>query len=185
MRCFLAIPLSDEIKDYLFSLATDLKKEFKKHNLKASFVPKKNLHLTLMFLGELSDEKIDQIKNSINNLNVKPFKFRIKTLGVFPNEDFIRVLWVGIEPDKDVIKLQKSIDESLLDVLGLKRDHEFGAHITLARIRESKHAVKILPSIKKVKLKEIEQSVNSFCLYRSELHKDGAKYFLLDEFNFV
>ena len=154
MRCFLSIPLSDEIKGYLFLLAMGLKKEFKKHNLKASFVPKKNLHLTLMFLGELSDEKINQIKNLLSNLKVKPFKFKIKTLGVFPNENFIRVLWVGIEPDKDVIKLQKNIDESLLDVLGLKRDHEFGAHITLARLRESKNTIKILHSIKKMRLKD-------------------------------
>ncbi len=185
MRCFLAIPLSDEIKDYLFLLMRDIKKEFKKYNLKASFAPKKNLHITLIFLGEITDGKIDKIKNSISGLKIKPFKFKIKTLGIFPNENLIRVLWAGIEPDKDVIKLQKNIDESLLDVLGLKRDHEFGAHITLARIKESKYNIKISSFIKKVKLKEIEQSVDSFCLYRSELQKDGAKYFLLEKFNFA
>lgn len=185
MRYFLAIPLNDDIKDYLFLLMEDIKKEFKKHNLKASFVPKKNLHLTLMFLGELNDEKIDKIKNFIGKLKIKPFKFKIKTLGFFPNENLIRVLWVGIEPDKEVIKLQKNIDESLLEVLELKRDHEFGAHITLARIKESKYTIKILSPIKKMKLKEFEQNVDYFYLYRSELHKDGAKYFLLEKFNFV
>src|SRR3989344_3089916 len=135
MRCFLAIPLSDEIKDYLFLLIKDIKKEFNKYNIKASFVPKKNLHITLMFLGEINNNEIIKIKNSISSMKFKPFKFKLKNIGSFPNETLARVLWIGINPEKDVINLQKSVDTTLLDIVGLKRDHEFGAHITLARAK--------------------------------------------------
>lgn len=180
MRCFLAISLNDEIKNYLFLLINDLKKEFKKHNIKANFVPKKNLHITLMFLGDVTDEEFARIKISLSKLKLKSFKFNLNCLGVFPNENLSRVLWAGIKPEKDVINLQKKIDILLLDTLGLARDHDFGAHITLAR---TKHSPEIVSIIKNIMLKPIEQNVDSFVLFRSELHKDGAKYFLVDEFN--
>ena len=179
MRCFLAIPLSDELKNHLFLVVQDIKKEFKKYKVKANFVPKKNLHITLMFLGELNEKEVIQMKNAISKIRFKSFKFKLKHLGVFPNENLSRVLWVGINPEKDVIALQKKIDTALLDIVGLVRDHEFGAHITIAR---TKHSPRIFTVIKNIQLLEIEQSVDSIVLYRSELHKDGAKYLLVEKF---
>ena len=181
MRCFFAIPLSDEAKDYLYDLMNSLKKELKNYNLKIRFTPKKNLHITLMFLGEIKEDKLEGIKEKVRGINFKPFKFELSKLGVFPNEDIVRVLWIGITPAKDAIALQKKIDESLLSVIENK-DHEFKAHITLARVKYSKQSSKITLLVKKVNVKNIKNEINSFGLYRSELHKDGSKYFLLEGF---
>src|SRR3989344_4638038 len=140
MRCFFAIQLNDEVKDYLYNLMNQLKKDLKKHNLKIRFVPKKNLHITLMFLGEIKEGKLEEIKKIVREIKFNSFKFNIYKLGVFPNEETVRVLYIGIKPEVDVLKLQK------------------------------------------IDTKEIKQEVNSFVLYKSELHKDGAKYFLIEEF---
>ena len=180
MRCFFAIQLNDEVKDYLYKMMNQLKIDLKKHNLKIRFVPKKNLHITLMFLGEIKEGKLEEIKKIVREIKFNSFKFNIYKLGVFPNEETVRVLYIGIKPEVDVLKLQKNIDESLLGVIN--KDHEFKAHITLARIGYSKQSYKLVQEIKKIDTKEIKQEVNSFVLYKSELHKDGAKYFLIEEF---
>ncbi|MBI4158789.1 RNA 2',3'-cyclic phosphodiesterase [Candidatus Woesearchaeota archaeon] len=180
MRCFFAIPLSDEVKDYLYELMYKLKNDLRGCNLKIRFVPKKNLHITLMFLGEIKEDKLEEVKNKAREIQFKPFKFNISHIGVFPNESVVKVLWVGINPVTDVLKLQREIDESLLGAIN--RDNEFKAHITMARVGYSKQTYKLISEIKKINVKNIGQEVTSFGLYRSELHRDGSKYFTIGEF---
>ncbi len=181
MRCFFAIELSDEIKNYLYELMNKLKRELKKHNLKIRFTPKKNLHITLMFLGEIKEDEVEEVGRMVRKIQFKPFNFNLSSLENFPNEDIVRVLWTGIKPDREVLELQKKIDESLLGVIEVK-DHEFKAHVTLARVGPSRQSGKIAQVIKQLKIESIGQEVNSFGLYKSELHKDGSKYFLIEEF---
>ena len=71
MRCFLAIDLNDECKDYLFKL----QKEFSRF-VKAKWVEKKNLHLTLKFIREIDEDKLENVKRILSELKNKKFKLR-------------------------------------------------------------------------------------------------------------
>ena len=176
MRCFIAVDLSDECRDYLFNL----QKEFSKY-LKAKWVEKKNLHLTLKFLGDLDENKLENVKKRLSDVKIKGFKIYLNEIGVFPNEDFINVVWVGLKPTEEILDLQKKIDEELLDLFS--KDQKFLSHITLGRVKSIKNKEKFKKILKETEIKKIEFEVNNFRLYKSELTKDGPKYYLLEEYN--
>jgi len=93
MRTFIAINLPKEVKDYLF----DLQKEFRDSG-KINFVHKSNLHLTIKFLGQVDENKLKEIKEKLSNIKFKPFEVYLNNTGIFPNKDFIRILWVDLIP---------------------------------------------------------------------------------------
>src|SRR3989344_2510990 len=78
MRLFIAITIPKEVKDYLW----ELKDEFKVLG-KFNFVPKKNYHITLKFLGEIKEEKIDHIKQRLSEIKFNSFKTSLESLGHF------------------------------------------------------------------------------------------------------
>ena len=79
--------------------------------------------------------------------------------------------------------MQKKIDEELLDLFS--QDQKFTSHITLGRVKAVKDKEKLREFFSKIKIDKIKFSVNNFKLYRSELSKDGPKYYLLDEYGLI
>jgi len=175
MRCFLAIDLNYECRDYLFNLQKEISKF-----VKAKWVEKKNLHLTLKFIREIDEDKLENVKRILSELKIKKFKIYLNEIGVFPSKDIINVIWIGLKPEKDIISLQKNVDESLLGLF--PQDQKFSSHITLGRVKFVKNKDEFKEILKETEIKKIEFEVNSFRLYKSELTKDGPKYYLLEEF---
>ena len=103
MRTFIAIELPETIKEYLKEIQKELT------GIKASFV--KDFHLTLKFLGEVSEDKIEKIEEKLKEVNFEPFKVTLSNTGVFPSESYIRVVWVGLEPEDKIIEIQKKVNE--------------------------------------------------------------------------
>lgn len=175
MRCFLAIDLNGECKDYLFKLQKKLSKF-----VKAKWVEKKNLHMTLKFLGDIDENKLKAMKKILSEIKFKKFNLHLEGYGIFPNEKIINVVWVGLKPEKDIINLQKKIDENLLDLFS--QDQKFLSHITLGRVKLVKNKDQFKEFLKEIRIENIKFSVEDFKLYKSELTKDGPKYHLLEEF---
>ena len=113
MRLFIGIFLPYEILDYLYELQNKLKKNLPG---KISCVAKKNLHVTMRFIGETSENNLVLIKEKLNKIKFKSFRAKLDKIGVFPNENYIRVIWVGLKPAGKVIGLQQKIDSELLEL---------------------------------------------------------------------
>lgn len=60
-------------------------------------IAKGNLHLTLKFLGEISDSEIKKIAENLRNLKFEPFEIRFTNAGCFPNLSNPRVIWLGLD----------------------------------------------------------------------------------------
>src|SRR3989344_6773166 len=115
MRLFVGIDLPLDIKDYFYNL----QKELKKDNLaKIKWVSKKNLHLTLKFLGDVSN--VNLIVDALKNIKFFKFNIKLDSLGYFPSGSKIKIIWVGLKDDKIFIQLQKLIDESTIGFGDLK-----------------------------------------------------------------
>jgi len=168
MRLFIAIPLSHEVKEYLAEI-----------KLQARIV--KDFHLTLKFLGEVPDIKAEKIINALNKVRIEPFKFSLSGIGFFPNERYIRVVWVGVNPKKHIIDFQKKIDEKL-KLLGYRKEKKFHPHITIARVKHLEDKEKFLKNLKEIKIKPIEISVNGFELIKSTLTQKGPIYEIVQTF---
>jgi 2'-5' RNA ligase len=170
MRVFISINIPEEIR-----------KEIKKiQNLLPEFSGKKteleNLHLTLKFLGEIEEKKIEKIKEKLRKIKIEKFKTEIDGIGVF-SEEFIRIVWLHM---KDCDNLQKQIDNTLKNLF--KSEKRFMSHLTIARVKKCDKK-KFLQDLEKIKIEKIRFIVDKFYLMKSELTAEGPRYSVLEEYN--
>jgi 2'-5' RNA ligase len=176
MRLFIAIDLSEQAKENIEKIKSELR------GIKGvKPVSKENIHLTLKFLGEVVDNKVEEIVRALSQIKFKSFKISINKMGVFPNESRIQVLWVDAEPAEPLFELKKMIDAALPK---FKDDHPFKSHITFARIKyiaNDSDKKKILDILRK-SVEKTEFLVNKFRLYKSDLQPMGPVYEVVKEF---
>jgi RNA 2',3'-cyclic 3'-phosphodiesterase len=168
MRLFTAIDFK-EIEDYLIKLQNNIDSPIAQLKKVSVF------HLTLKFLGKVSEDKASIIKEKLKQVKFNPFSLTLDKIGVFPNENFIRVIWVSIKQSDEVIQLQKDI-ESALEEFKLKKDFEFQPHITLARVKTIDNKEEFIKNIKKIKVEEKTIEIKDFKLIKSTLTQKGPVY---------
>lgn len=94
-----------------------------------------NLHINLKFLGEVDEQRTAEITAVLDGLQgFGRFEVALRGIGAFPSSSFIRVLWAGAESER-LVSLAKLADAELAG-LGFKREADYKAHVTLARVRE-------------------------------------------------
>jgi 2'-5' RNA ligase len=166
MRLFIAIETPKEIANY-FS-------EVQKKLAGAKLTLTKNFHLTLKFLGEITPAQADEIKKRLGKIQFKPFTATLAGTGIFPSEQMIRVVWVGIEPHDIICSLQKQIDEALHGLF--PKEKSFQPHITLARVKTVDNKKQFAEQIKNLKIEQLKFEVKEFKLVESKLTSEGSIY---------
>lgn len=166
MRLFIAIDFN-QLKDYFIGLQNQLPK-----NARLSFV--KSFHLTLKFLGEVTPNKADEIIEILKKIKFKKFDVFLDSIGIFPTENYIRVVWIGLEPEEKVVELQKQIDDSLKKFF--KKEKDFKAHITLARVKHPENKKEFVEKVRNIKVENKKFEVNDFRLVKSTLTPKGPIY---------
>ncbi|MGB9707880.1 MAG: RNA 2',3'-cyclic phosphodiesterase [Candidatus Pacearchaeota archaeon] len=177
MRCFLAVELPEEVREELVRI----QKQLPEANMK--LVESENLHLTLKFLGELSDFQVNKVKERLNNVKFEKFKTSLGSVGVFPSLGFLRVVWVSMEPSEKVKELHEQI-ELILEKEKFKKDKVFESHVTLARVKFIKDKEGFSKKLKEIKIKPVEFQVHGFALKKSTLTEKGPIYETIKEFKF-
>lgn len=173
MRLFIAIDFN-ELKDYFIEMQQQLPK-----NAKLSLT--KSFHITLKFLGEVQPDEAETIINILKNIKFQEFSIFLDSIGIFPTEDYIRVVWVSIKPEDKILELQKGIDDSLIKLF--KKEKDFKAHITLARVKYPEDKKAFIQQIKNIKVENKKIEVKDFRLVKSTLTPKGAIYEDLAIFN--
>ncbi|MCX8194018.1 MAG: RNA 2',3'-cyclic phosphodiesterase [Candidatus Pacearchaeota archaeon] len=175
MRYFLAIDLPEEAKVALMKVQKQLPEA------KFKLVEPENLHLTLKFFGELSDFQVNKVKEALSKIKFEKFKASLGSIGVFPSSNFVRVVWVSMEPIDKVKELHNLIDVAL-EKQKFSQDKAFESHITLARVKFIKNKEEFVKKLKEIKANSIEFQVNKFSLKKSTLTKQGPIYETIKEF---
>src|SRR5690348_3307478 len=132
MRTFVAVEIqNNEVLDHIAKLQSDLK-------FKARPVSKENMHFTLLFLGEITEETAPKIMNALKSITFSPIQISFSGVGAFPNPKFPRVIWIGVDETagQNLVKLAKQVEEKLLP-LGFKSDKPFKPHLTIFRIKNN------------------------------------------------
>ena len=173
MRLFIAIDFN-ELSEYFSALQKLLTK-----NARLSLT--KDFHLTLKFLGEVQPDNIEAIANNLRNIKFRQFSVFLDSIGIFPTENYIRVVWIGLKPEEKVLELQKDIDESLKKLF--KKEKDFKAHITLARVKYPENKKQFLEQLKKIKIENKKIEIKDFRLVKSTLNLKGPVYEDLGIFN--
>ena len=130
MRTFVAVEIDNEtvlnsIKDFQLNF-----------NVKAKPVSIKNIHFTILFLGDISESTSQDIKEVLDSIDFDSFDIKIEGLGVFPKPSFPRIIWVGTDKEggKKLEELASRVIEKL-STLGFKPDKPFKPHATIFRVK--------------------------------------------------
>jgi len=177
-RGFIAVDIDS------FPKLIQFENEIKKTGANVKLVEPDNIHITLKFLGDTDENQIERIeeimKDSVKDID--PFKVQLIGAGIFPNQNYIKVMWIGIKNGEKIGRIATKIDEQLSE-LGFKKDKRgFSAHLTIARVRSVKNKEKLLQIIEKYRdIEFVTFEVKSIKLKKSELTPKGPIYTTLKE----
>jgi len=91
MRTFVAIEISsNEIIDSISKFQSEI-------NINAKPIEPHNLHFTLQFLGEISQDMVEKVMVSLNSVKFSSFMINFKGIGAFPKLKFPRVFWIATD----------------------------------------------------------------------------------------
>jgi 2'-5' RNA ligase len=186
MRTFIAIELPGEIKDFLSQLQARLKTSA----ADVKWVEPENIHLTLKFLGEIDDKKLNAILQIIEGLGKgrDAFSLRLSSLGAFPKINSPRVIWVGVDKgDREAKEIARGLEESIAKIGIPKENRAFSSHITIGRMRSPLNREKLVQELLKLTenfgRENLEFPVTKITLFKSTLAPSGPIYEILKEAN--
>lgn len=178
-RVFIAINLPEDIKKKLGFYAE------KWPDLPAKWTAKDNLHVTLEFLGDLTDVEIADVCKVVGEAVKRHKSFSInlnKVLYGPPQKMPPRMVWAEGDKSDELADLKSDLEEYLLEEIKFKPEGRgFAPHITLARISEWEFR-KIEPEERPEVSEDIDLvfSAESIEVMESELKRGGPKYTILE-----
>lgn len=128
MRLFIAINFSPETKEKLLATQSLLKS----HALRGNFTHPENLHLTLVFLGEVPDASVRTLRQVMDGVTVAPFELNMNGIGRF-KRDGGDIWWVGVELCESLQTLYDQLYEGVTQNGFAVEKRKYTPHLTLAR----------------------------------------------------
>ncbi len=174
MRAFIAIDLPEPVRAAL----AGAQQVFRGAVRDARWARPEGIHLTLKFLGEISDAQTKQVVETLAQISpLESFSVEVKGFGFFPQAHRPRVFWAGVVAPPVLADLVARV-ESRMEKIGFAReDRAFNPHLTLARFQvprpqpelEAAVAAQATTSLGKFEASE-------FFLFESKLSPQGAQY---------
>ena len=182
MRCFIAVDLSDEVRSTLDSTQGRLRARAPKADLR--WVDSAGMHLTLQFLGEVSDGLLADVRRALATAatSVSPLELACRGLGAFPGLTRPRVVWAGIRGAVDDLGRLAAACQRACEPLGfVPEKRPFRGHVTLARVRSPRGFGPLARAIESAADDDFGAwTATEVVLYRSHLRRTGAVYEALD-----
>lgn len=179
MRTFIAVGITDDIRKNIAGVQSELKK----HDVNIKWVKPENIHITLKFLGEIEEGKINEIYENIKVSvdDIERFSISVEEAGAFPSLKSPRVVWVGVsEGSQRLVILNQRIENALASIGFEKEKRAFSAHITIGRIRSSKNVKLLAERIGDMKKVSLGRAlIENILVMKSNLTPRGPVYSVL------
>lgn len=180
MRIFIAVNIPEEVKDGIEALQRDLKRA----RADVKWVGRDNLHITMKFIGDASEDKPGVIRDALERSlkQFGSFKTSLKGAGAFPNPASPRVVWIGAGEGAGRLKELAGRIEDCLAEAGFDRDERgFTAHLTLGRTRSGENRELLSKRIAGNSGAEAGYfEVKSVDIMQSVLRPEGPEYICLN-----
>jgi 2'-5' RNA ligase len=169
-RLFLAIAIPPDFRSQLASYKHHIALE------RLSWVKEENLHITLLFLGNIDIENIPTVEKKLASLtDFKPFHLTCTRVIPVCRRGKLSMIWASFEESPDFTELATRVS----DILHHPSDHPPLPHVTLARARRG-HSVK--PDKDQLPIDaSFSWQVQKFGLWESVLGPQGTTYTMLKE----
>lgn len=179
IRAFIAIDLPLPIQQELDNVLAQLKSP----NTRAvRWVPARNIHLTIKFLGDVSPANLEILTRILKNevSRFRPFEIHVGGLGAFPSMRRPRVVWIGVEAPPTLQALQRAVEAETVHLGYAAEERPFSPHLTLGRVAHNatpEEVRKVADVLVNCKVGELGSTVlDHVRLFRSDLQPGGAVY---------
>ena len=177
IRSFLAFELSPEIKQIIFNVSGEMKRS----SLDVRWVKPGNIHLTIVFLGNIPEERMEVVNIAAEKVcrRYGPFNVSLTAAGIFFNRHNPRTLWIGLKGDLERMSYFKNALQKHLRSLGIKEEkRKFKPHLTLGRFRRGAGFTPRLDELLSMYQDLISPvcSLSELALFKSDLKSGGAVY---------
>jgi 2'-5' RNA ligase len=179
VRAFIAIELPPAILKALGDLQDRLKQDVPPKLVR--WVRPQGIHLTLKFLGDVPQAKVDAIAEALQDACAPhaPFSLSVGGMGCFPNPRRPRVVWVGVdEPSGALVRLQRDVERAIGPLGFPPEKRRFSPHLTLGRVkgRDRDAVVALGEYVSRATVRVGELQAEAVHVMRSELLPGGAVY---------
>jgi 2'-5' RNA ligase len=189
VRAFIAIELPEDVRQRLDEIERQIQKRAGEDARRAvRWVPARNLHLTLKFLGEVSTANLQALARMLQDEASRNsrFEMNLSGLGAFPNLRRPRVIWVGSEAPGELSALQKAIEAETRRLGYPAEERPFSPHLTLGRISQNARpdeVTQVARALSEMNVAEIGRvQIDRIHLFQSDLRPNGAVYTSLYQF---
>lgn len=177
LRTFIAVDLGRTLRERCVALQETLSRA--EDDVK--WVEEKNLHATLLFLGEVNDRDLPVLCDAVAEVSKThgTFTLSLDGVGCFPNPRRPRTVWVGVgQGAAELTALHDALEVPLLELGCYRREErQFTPHITLGRRKSERDAEALARAIERQsQWHGGEVPVREVLVLSSELTRDGPIY---------
>jgi len=174
-RIFIAVKIDPG--EALLKMISSLKTVLKNESIK--WTETSNIHITLVFLGDTDDKRVNEIDSILSGIcsGFGSFDLILKGAGIFRSLRDPRIIWAGINSSQEMAELNKRISAELRETGTMLEHRVFNPHLTLGRIKRLNDTQELSGLIENYKNKEIQRvSVSEIILFESVLRPQGPVY---------
>ena len=176
MRLFLALELAPELSHAVELAITSIREQAPG----IAWVHPEKRHLTLKFLGEVPDDRLEYVVAFTEAVasRHRPFAMELGGVGAFPNFRRARVVWIGVAHEARLELLQHDLEVAGESVGFQIEGRAFRPHVTLARVQVPLEAERVRPLARAARSIDFSatQQVVAITLFESTLAQAGAPY---------
>jgi 2'-5' RNA ligase len=175
VRTFIAIELEAPVRDAISHLIEQLRGV----GADVRWVPSQNLHLTLKFLGNVDDRRIDSVTEGVRDASsdIERFELTLSGVGAFPSLNRPRVIWVGLHSGAEAIREITRRIETVLEGKGFKREErEFSPHLTIGRVSSLRGVQSLVACVDRMSFVGPAMVVDRIAIMKSDLRPTGPIY---------
>jgi len=178
MRCFIALEVGEDVKQHCRSHIAALKKS----GFHGKWVENENFHITLFFLGEISEEQMKKTAEIVKNSRFNHFSLWINQLGFFQKYGKPTVIWLGFQKSDPLQELY-SVMKNELEAIGYQGlNKRYIPHLTLGRIKKFPEDWE--DKLKSMRINNVTITDTVLSLKRSTLTENGPIYKVLETTKF-
>ncbi len=180
LRAFLAAEIPSHLQDAIQTATAGLRQSLAGDLVR--WVPPRNIHLTLKFLGDVSPSSLDLIQHmlQIEAGHYQPFDVAIEGFGSYPSTRRPRILWVGLHAPASLASLQRDLEAASARLGYPSEEREFSPHLTIGRVRQNATATelqKIRAEVERTQISSLGTThVDTLHLFKSDLLPSGSVY---------
>ena len=180
MRLFIGVELDERVKKAAAAIGESVRRELGQR-VDARWVPVDNLHITLWFLGEVDESRVDSTMGAVNRpFDEAAFDVEISGLGAFPPSGPPRVVWLGVSAGGDSLARVHAELTTRLEPIGYEPERRaYSAHLTIARVKNVSRGVsgrEIRSMLQALPAQAGRCRIEAVTVFRSRVSSKGATY---------